>query len=233
MKNAIQFKVPMLKPLPGEVTSAAISGATLPVKIEAARRAIATCQDLPELLRYKDAAEGIAAAVKVMKHVAPEMVASANRMVKESIIRMGELLLQYNGKAAIRPGHGGTDRKPSERSRIARDLGIRPNTASRATRISQASKSIRDLILSDTTPLNIDKMAMLAPKRSINPRAYGDSMRRIIQGGAGGLGLGRAVVCLNSIPISAFSDLTPEERKAVKAKITECMELLDEMDRRL
>lgn len=60
MRNAV-VKTRTLKPLPGEITSQRINDATLPVKIEAARRAIAECTDLPELLRYKSQAEGLAA----------------------------------------------------------------------------------------------------------------------------------------------------------------------------
>lgn len=37
--------------------------------------------------------------------------------------------------------------------------------------------------------------------------------------------------CLRRMDLSNFKHLQPDERKVVKAKITEIMELLDEMDR--
>jgi hypothetical protein len=112
MQNIVIFKEPKFKPMPGELTPAVINGATLPVKIGIAQRAIAACCDLSELLTWKDKLAALAAAAKMAKM--PEMARDVNRVHKEAILRMGELLLQYSG-AAVR----GT-KLPADIIRVAR-----------------------------------------------------------------------------------------------------------------
>lgn len=226
------------KPLPSTVTDVAVRGATLPTKIEAARRAIAECVDLPELLRYQDQAQGLAAAVRVMKSVAPEMVANANRMCKEAILRMGQLLLEYSGekeshgtkmqsgcRVPIPPTH-------SPRSLVAMAHGIHINVKTEAVRVASAPKSvIRKILESDDIPPNSRSMAQAAPRtRAPIKPGYGDAMRLIMRKSQGH-GLVYACMGLRNIDLGAFAQLTPDERKVVKAKICEIMELLDEMDR--
>jgi hypothetical protein len=98
MMNVVSFKAPKFKPLPGELTPAVINGATLPVKVEAAKRAIAACCDLSELLTWKDKLAALAAAAKMARM--PEMARDVNRVHKEAIFRMGEILLQYKATAS-------------------------------------------------------------------------------------------------------------------------------------
>jgi hypothetical protein len=103
MQNVVTFKQPKFKPMPSELTPAVINGATLPVKVEAAKRAIAACCDLSELLTWKNKLAALAAAAKIARM--PEMARDVNRVHKEAIFRMGEILLQYNGTARPQCGN--------------------------------------------------------------------------------------------------------------------------------
>lgn len=234
--------------LPPSITAVAIREATLPVKIEAARRAIANCTDLPELMRYRDAAQGIAAAVKVMKNVAPEMISQANRMSKEAIIRMGALLLKYNGEAPISArgtkDNGGpsyTGRDFSERTKIYKSLGIPRSLATESTRLALAPKKVLNRIINDDSISAAPRQMIteVPTRRAARPGAgfsHSDPMRMIMNGtyAAGGTGgLNKVTWNLKKVDLNEFKLLTPEERKTVKAKIVECQELLDAMEQRL
>lgn len=251
MKNVAVFKAPALKPLPGELTPSAIREAVLPVKIVAMSQAIAKCTELPELLNYKKTVDGLAAAARTIKHEIPEQVAMLNRTAKEAVFRMGELLLTYNGtgktyivkntgKHARNVGHVPRVEE-SERSKVARSVGISRSTITAAARLAAAPADVRASILRN------DKISAGAQQmsRSVSPRTSrgtqhrtSDKLGLILHGrehfaAIRGRGLTDVLAVLRGVPLDAFADLTPEERKAVKAKIVECQELLDEMDRRL
>lgn len=100
MKNIVSVREPKFKPLPGELTPAQIREAVLPVKVEALRNALMKCQELPELLHYKKEIDGLAAAVRTIKHEVPEMARQMNRLAKEALFRMGELLFAYDNKCS-------------------------------------------------------------------------------------------------------------------------------------
>jgi hypothetical protein len=233
MSRAV-VKTRTLKPLPSEITSAAINGATLPVKIEACRRAIAECNNLEELLRYKSVAEGLAAAIRIMKDVGPEMVRAANCLVADSWIKGGELLDQYSNVPPVKRTPNGTIKKggssKSERIKIATELGLSRDDAAALVRISKAPLESAYAAANSTSNLRMASGRVPLTDGGLNkgPR-YSDALRGIM--GVEGKGLVTALSSIKHIDMSNFKHLTPDERKTVKAKITEIMEVLDEMDR--
>lgn len=237
MSRAV-IKMRTLKPLPGEITPAAINNATLPVKIEAARRAIALCTDLPELLRYKSQAEGLAAAVRTIKEVGPEMIRAANELVADAWRKGGELLSQYSNALPTRKGKegfkgGGCPVEKSPRNKIAISLGVKPAEASQMVRIANAPKETVYEVIKRSRGLSrvAAHLPTLQPIRPGAGKPAKSVAMRLITGGGGAQGLIQAHTCLKQVKMDQFQHLTPDERKAVKAKITEIMELLDEMDR--
>jgi hypothetical protein len=237
------------KPLPGEITTARVHIATLPVKIETARRAIAACTDLPELLRYQNDAEAIAAAVRIMSDVAPEVVKSANRMVKEAIVQLGCLLLAYSSAARIAVGppsplEGNKRRKGhtrpivlSERAVIAEAHKIPRGLAQNSVRVAAAEPLVRARILKDDG-IRATGSAMASACRPIDRTtpsnvAYWNVMHGgYTSNGRGNSGLSRMLEIAQAIPLKDFQKLDNEhERGYVKKKLTALVELLDEMDR--
>lgn len=245
MRSAV-VKYRTLKPLPGEITSAKITDAALPLKIESARRAIAACTDLPELLKMKDQAEGLAAAVRIMKTVGPEMIRNANCLLADAWRKGGELLSQYSG-AITRvpdPNHKpkptkngknapvksrmtkGTIVAPSERGIVADGLGLSRAEAMKMVRVANAPV---DQVYAATERTNsLDTIVKFLPKskpRMGNHRTHSDAARPVYRA------LTTAVYNIRSVDIQLFSKMTPGEHKGIKAKIVEIQELLDTMDR--
>lgn len=246
MQRAI-VKMRTLKPLPGEVTDARVREASLPLKIEAARQAIAKCVDLPELLIMKDQAEGLAAAVRIMKTVGPEMVAAANRMCKESILRLGQLLVPYSSQCErrgkrLRRTLGGTDTLgKSQQRQIAEAHGIPEEMRLKSVKIALSPKEARERVLiDDRIPANVTAMARYVPPRRGSENQgkcrHSDVMRKVLNGldlatgyrGAGGLNTAAAAV--RRVDIRMCAQLATDEKKVVRAKVTEIMELLDAID---
>jgi hypothetical protein len=222
-----------LMPLPGEFTRELINGATLPVKIEAMRRQISECTELPELMRYKAAAEGLAAAVRIIKEVGPEQIRCANEMVADAWRRGGELLMQYSGVARGRGKGSGHGTGPSPRAQIYRSLGLSKPHAMDMVRIAKAP--LKKVYQGTQRSISLRAVAMLLPRFEKTGRVpQSDAMTRVVgRGQPYRGGLSKALYLLHEVDLSAFAELTPDERKIVKAKITEAMEMLDEMDRLL
>lgn len=230
MKTLVVFKAPELRPLPSEATPALIREAVLPVKIAAMSRAIANCTDLPELLNYKRNIEGIAAAARTLKKEIPEAVGGLNRVAKETIFRLGVLLLTYNGSTAT-PGVRGSIR--SERHKVAIKLGIPSSLVGASTRLAAAPKKVQDqLLYNEAISPCAESMSRHAPRVSNKGRVSRSGDLGSIMKGNSGCGLVPVFYLLKRIPMDAFSKLETDERKVVRAKISEIMELLDEMDQR-
>lgn len=218
-----------LKPLPSEITNERINGAILPVHIEAARTAIALCTSLPELLKYKSQAEGLAAAVRTMKEVGPEMIRAANEMMADAWRKGGELLSQYSGKSIVErtpKGNNIIKNHRSPRRVIAESMGLKSHDADAMVRLSKASES------QVYSAVKLSRNVRLAAQRvpAVNATAQmraslSDSLRPIMRH------LSVARWESEQISLESVKQLTPDERKVVKGKITEIMELLDEMDR--
>jgi hypothetical protein len=241
-----KLKPVVLKPLPGELTPSVIREAVLPIKVAGMRRALAACTELPELLNYKRTIDGLAAAARTIKHEIPEMVKDMNRLEKEALIKMGQLLLQYSDYSqaipaatrspkgqAIKGGGGGSLK--SDRRKVADSLGINPNTVVRTVRIASAPKDCLEQILASPRR-DLALLATMAPVRQTKgykTPPHSDAMRRVVGGPMNSRGLNVAVANLKYVDLDAFDALTPEERKSVKAKIVEAQELLDAMDQRL
>jgi hypothetical protein len=229
-----------LKPLPGEITNQRINDATLPVKIEAARRAIAECTDLPELLRYKSQAEGLAAAVRTMKEVGPAMIRSANEMMADAWRKGGELLSQYSGNPIANRKSGEKGRpaggsSASPRAIVVQTLGLSQNDSERMVRVAKAPKPLVYKAVQHSASLQrVSKacppIGRNAPRKSASSDAYKNIMGGHIEGQAV-KGLLDHCRGIRQLPLDQFQHLAPDERKIVKAKITEIVEILDEMDR--
>lgn len=230
MRNAV-VKYRTLKPLPGEITSAKITDAALPLKIEAARRAIAACTDLPELLKMKDQAEGLAAAVRIMKTVGPEMIHNANCLLADAWRKGGELLSQYNNTPRNILGYAG-GAKRSERMEIATSLGLRTEVAGQMVRLANAPESLVHEVVQKTSGLG--RAAASVPRVPHTPgratyrnggiEKRSETFRQL----ARKMSIAKTAVhqCLSE----NFGALPQDERKVVKAKIVEIQELLDTMD---
>lgn len=206
------------------ITEADIRGATLPVKIDAARRAIQQCEDLPELLRYQDQAQGLAAAVRIMKHVAPELVRSANEMVADAWRKGGELLSRYSNIGGGAVGRRG--RRVSPRGVVAKEIGLTRNEVSMMVRIASASQdSVYEAAQKSQC---INAVGIRLPRLNSSGRGpkRGGVYKSIMNGA-----LVQGHHYLRKVPLEAFNQLALDERKAVRARIAEIMELLDEMDR--
>jgi hypothetical protein len=253
IRNIVVFKEPKFKPMPGELTPAVINGATLPVKVEAAKRAIAACCDLSELLTWKDKLAALAAAAKMARM--PEMARDVNRVHKEAIFRMGEILLQYKGhgirwgqkadgsKKAIKGGCG-----KSERAKAATHAGIDLRAASMAVRVASAPAVIREKILEeDSIPPQVHVMARSTPRRTkISGIAKaqensdmamlffsGYSREHLLTKSGSSRGFTGAASALRCVDLASVACLTPEEKQRARKIIVEMQEILDEIDRRL
>lgn len=239
MKRAV-IEYRDMRPLPASVGGGDGGGfnhVTLPVKIEAARRAIAECVDLPELLRYRDQAEGLAAAVRTMKHVGPEMIRAANEMMADAWRKGGQLLSAYSNVApqSLEKGTmiqaGCKGRAPSPRRVIAESLGIPFVEATAMVRVAAAPKSAAYKAISRHSSVRsvASKLPALPGGNPAGGKSYSNALRDVLSDTSHGIVVALSV--LRRTPLHMFPQLTPDERKVVKAKITDCMELLDEMDR--
>jgi hypothetical protein len=244
--NVVVFREPKFKPLPGELTPAVIREATLPVKVEAAKRAIAACCDLSELLTWKDKLAALAAAAKMARM--PEMARDVNRVHKEAIFRMGEILLTYkcaqgaNGHIKHASSRSGVAPGKSERRIAGEAVGMKPQAIVAATRIAQAPSNIREAILENPKiPPTLSRMVVCTPKlyNRANPRKFSDAARLFFSGLKPGEpysannGFRRACTSLKSVDTSVISQLTPIEKQHVRKLVVEMQEILDEIDRRL
>jgi hypothetical protein len=234
MSRAV-VKTRTLRPLPGEISTERINSATLPIKIEAARTAIAKCTELPELLRYKSQAEGLAAAVRIMKDVGPEMIKQANELMADAWRKGGELLSQYSnvakglGSKTIEGKQVRLGAVDSDRIKIAKQLGITNHQCSAMVRVAKAPPpQVYDAVQRSHDLERVSRKVRPPAFRTSGRKAYSDAMRVVL--GAED-GLQKIKANLGRIPLDAFRQLTSDERKIVKAKITEIIELLDEMDR--
>lgn len=213
-----------MKPLPGELTAERINNATLPVKIEAARRAIALCTDLPELLRYRDQAEGLAAAVRTMKHVGPEMIKNANCLMADAWRKGGELLGKYSN-AVLRNSKGVILGGKAPRKTMADSLGLATNEATNLVRIAKAPAKLVHAEAQRSRNLHLVAKRLPSVANTRGSVGRSDAYRGI------STNLSSALTHVNYVDLGNFKRLDDSERKIVKAKLTEIIELLDEMDR--
>ena len=236
MREVISSRVPKFEHLPTSITNDAVNAATLPVKIEAARQAIAACTDLPELLRYKDQAEGIAAAVRTMKKIGPEIIRKANEMMADAWMKGGELLSQYSNvpppayaPKGIKIGEKGFKlvAPPSPRGEVIKQLGIPKYSAMAMVRLSAAPTTKAYEAVKHTASLRVAARSVpaLHPEMAKGTRYDTDAGRDIMRG------LLQYWSAIKNADLRLFSKLSPDDKRVIKAKITEMVELLDEMDR--
>lgn len=207
----------------------AMRDAQLPLRVEAARRALAECVDLSELLNWKDKAAAIAAAAKAAK--LPDIQRDARRLQKEALLRLGQLLSEYSG------GAGGRDR--SERRRAADAAGVPSRYIAQVVRLAKAPAKQREAILAnDRIPPHPIRMVTNLPrvgsKQSYAPRRS-DTHDLVFNGNPrdGGVrfnGLNSIAANVRKLAELPFAELARDEKKIVRAKVTEIIELLDAID---
>ncbi len=249
MRDIVKFKQPKFKTLPTEITPQVISRAIIPLKLEEARRALAKC-DLKELLGWKDTLAALAAAAKAARM--PELARDVNRVHKEAIFTMGELLLRYSGKAVYKGLEkntqvGRTDKRHltphvpkmglGERQTIANSLGLPGPIVSNATRLASVSKTVREQILNnDNVPPNPTRMVRFVPRLSERGKViFTDAARAVIAGAdkngkSSNIGLGVASRALRQLPMGLIMSLSPEEKIRAKGLVFEMQTILDEID---
>lgn len=219
------IKTRTLRPLPGEITVTRVNNAILPIHLETARKAIAACTTLPELLTYKDKVEGLAAAVRTMKHVGPEMIKAANEMMADAWRKGGELLSQYSNVFVPIPNTRG--RGISDRLKVTRSLGLKRPEATDMVRVYKAPATQAYAAAQKSRNLGaVSRMMPIVHKHT--GVTYSTALRSIL--GRAGLGLSPVLTSLRRLDLDQFQHLTPDERKVVKKKIVEIQELLDQMD---
>jgi hypothetical protein len=227
-------RIKVMEPLPTAIFDS--YDPPLPVKIEAARAAIAACIDLPELLRYRDQAQGIAAALRVMRDIGPELVRKANMMVKEAHFKLGELLAQYKGTPpGPQPGRKGGGGGRSERAKVIEDMGIKPVVASCAVRLAAIPDTEKErLIQDDSVSSGLSVLVKSAPpiRAQYDWRAEDGAYHRLMYGGNGPTGgLRRMLELVELLRSSDARALHKENVPEVKKIINKIAEKIDEIDR--
>lgn len=235
MNNAVIWKDLKFKPMPASLVPA-MRDAQLPTRVETARRALAACVDLSELLGWKDKAAAIAAAAKAAKM--PDIARDARRLQKEAILRLGQLLAEYSN--VPQPAkHGG--KQKSERIRAAEKAGVSYQTVGQSVRLATAPKKVIAKIMDDdriapspsailrfTPPLPGNMKGHRTVKRSA---AYNNVMSGVNEfGRREALGLTTGCAVIRKIELKTVRSLESDEKKLVRAKVTEIMELLDAID---
>lgn len=234
MKNVVVFKEPKLKPLPPSVTPDVMRNAPLPVRLEAAKTAIAACYDLSELKDWKDKAAAIAAAAKAAKM--PDLAKGANRVCKEAMLRLGELLREYSALANTVKGVRGA--VASDRMKAASAAGITRGVAVAAVRFAGAKEDIRNAVLADdrvtaTSKRLNHKLARLgvASKSHANKQLASEAYYEVVGlPGQGHRGLTIALAGLRAIKIASVHACAPDEKKKIRDKVVEALEMLDAID---
>lgn len=213
----------------------AMRDAQLPLRVEAARRALAECVDLSELLNWKDKAAAIAAAAKAAK--LPDIARDARRLQKEALLRLGQLLSEYGG-GSDQTGRVGSAPGRSERRLAADAAGVPVRYIAQVVRFAKAPAKQREAILSnDKIPPHPIRMVTNLPR--VSKRGQGlrrsDMYDLIVNGnprtgGARFNGLNAVANSMHKIAALSIVGLALDEKKIVRAKITEIAELLDAID---
>lgn len=207
-----------------------MQGAQLPAKLDRARQAIAECYDLSELLTWKDQAAAICAAAKAAKM--PELAKGANRVCKEALLQLGVLLKRYNSCAPIIPGKGSCGK--GERNTVVEKHGLDKYTANIAVRFAATPEKVRESILADdriSASANRIKRQLARANPKVRVQASDAYIR--VSGSNTGKGLTPALFGLRAVDLADVRALAPDEKKMVRAKVTEAMELLDAIEEAL
>lgn len=230
MKQIVVFREPKIKPLPPSITKEKMQAAQLPARLERVKQALAECYDLSELLMWKDQAAAICAAAKAAKM--PDIAKGANRVCKEALLRLGQLLSRYS---SVQSG-----RTKSDRRKAIDAAGTNPEVAKTAVRLATTPKQIREAVLSDDSiTANYARIGQVLARR--DPRGSNggvvrsDAYVKVMSGStiASSHGLTTAVSSLRNIDLAFVRALEPDEKKMVRAKVTEAMELLDAIEEAL
>jgi hypothetical protein len=133
------------------------SDAPLPVKYEAARRAIAECDQIDECKTWSDRAAALSAYAVQARDDSLRVMAV--RIQARAYRRMGELLKQIpRGDEATRYGHVGTD-SPVTRASTAKEAGLSERQRNTALRIASVPEADFNRDVETPTPPTISQLA--------------------------------------------------------------------------
>lgn len=150
----------------------AISTARLPATYEAARQALANCQDIDECQEWADKAAALASYAKQAED--ETLMKMATRIKARATRRAGELLLQ------IQPGQGARDGKRDMgdhtplREEAARDAGMSKHQQVQATRIASVPAADFERQVESPKPPTLTRLAA----QGIKPRPLVDHKGR-------------------------------------------------------
>jgi hypothetical protein len=149
-----------------------VSNAQLPRVYEAAREALATCQQVDECKDWADKAAALASYAKQSQD--ESLMIMAQRIKARAVRRAGELLVQ------IEPGQGARDGKREEvarlplRSDAAREAGFSQHQQKQAVRIASVPKETFEAQVEALKPATLTQLA----SQGIKPRPLVDHKGR-------------------------------------------------------
>jgi hypothetical protein len=233
VRDIVVFREPKLKPLPIAAQDK-MRDTPLLVRLQTAKTAIEACYDLSELLRWKDQAAAIAAAAKAAKM--PDIAKGANRICKEALLRLGQLLLTYSGVANKDPS-AKRGRSPSDRARTVEQAGISEFVAVSATRFAAAPSDVIQRVLDeDRIPASPNTLVRNLPRRASGKTRLGGALSDWVLygrdqfGRTQGMGLSQTAVHLRRLDMAAIREMPADEKNIVRAKVIEVIELLDAIE---
>lgn len=221
---------------PAGLSASEFNTELLPTKIEAARRAISECSNLPELWAYLEQAEMLAATVRTMRDIAPEIVRGVNALVVDAWRMGGKLLLAISSRPVPRTdGRSGCGKSP--RSIASEAAGITSYQVSAMIRIAQADHD--ELMALAGRSLSLSKVSrnlLTAPPSTRGPVRFSRALLHVLGSkhtfGSNHRGLNEAARNLRSINVKEIGRLRDFERSIVRKRVLECQKILDKIDGR-
>lgn len=151
----------------------AISTARLPATYEAARQALANCQDIDECQEWADKAAALASYAKQAED--ETLMKMATRIKARATRRAGELLMQIEPDKGGRPSETGAGTHTSfTRADAARDAGMSKHQQVQATRIASVPAADFERQVESPKPPTLTQLAA----QGIKPRPLVDHKGR-------------------------------------------------------
>jgi hypothetical protein len=216
----------------------------IPVVYEEACTALANVVTILDAKHFSDKAEALATWARIFK--SEKAAIEAKRLKLQAFRKMGQLADELrpiaptktneergrNYREKIKAGSPPSSCKggaPLGAKSVLLKNGLSNSVATAALRMARATEKEFNEALEN--PRSPERIRLGVGRGRRTRKVASDSLAAIL--GIGGGGLNRSLYDLRSVPLDAFDRLTPEECKAVKAKIVEAQELLDAMDERL
>lgn len=209
-----------------------VQGATLPRTYEAARTALAECQNIDECKDWADKAAALASYAKQAED--ETLLKMATRIKARAVRRSGELLNQ------IEPGQGARDGKRGEgnhtplRSDVAREAGMSKHQQVQAVRVANIPQDDFDTQVESDTPPTLSQLAQqgIKPKpvmdlQGRDPREFNKALHFVADFERYAKDVGAKDV------LGVCQILTPEERKRLRDAINKIDAVHDQIMTRI